>query len=216
MNIAWKWLLLIIGISTLTLRFLLDSRFGTSTLVYILIPFLISLALAFFTKSSRRRRWGWRFLNHMRISTIVFLATSVLLFEGFICVLMFMPIYYLFVGAGFLVAYLARDKTLDDLPEYPIDDDVTDVFKVSAIPTLVMVLVMEGLFTVTTVPRPATATFVADSPLSVAELQANMAQPITFPSERNWFLQLFPMPDRIEAASLGEGHIHTLGFTYKR
>ena len=92
MGISWKWMLLVIGVSTLTLRALLDSRFGTTTLVYILVPFVISIALTFFTKSSRSRRWGPRYLNHLRIATIVFFATSVLLFEGFVCVLMFMPI----------------------------------------------------------------------------------------------------------------------------
>ncbi len=212
MGISWKVLLVVIGVSTLTLRFLLDSQFGTTTLVYILVPFVISVALAFLTKSSESTRYRYRYLNHMRIMTIVFLATSVLLFEGFICVLMFMPIYYGFATIGFFFSWLARDKSLDDKGS----SDLTNTFKVAAIPVLVLMLVSEGLFSATTVPRPATATLVADTPLSVAELQANMAQPISFESDRHWFLELFPMPDSIQAGSLAPGDMHTLHFTYKR
>ncbi len=212
MGISWKVLLAIVGFSTLTLRALLDSDFAGSTLVYILIPFLISLAIAFFTDASERRTFSSRYFNHLRIAAIVFFATSVFLFEGFICVLMFMPIYVLFVTIGYFVAYATRDKSQDDKD----GNDLTNTFKVTAVPLMVLMLVSEGLFSATTVPRPATATLVADTSLSVAELQANMAQPISFESDRHWFLELFPMPDSIQAGSLARGDMHTLHFTYKR
>ena len=214
MELTWKVLLAIVGVATLTLRTLLDSEFGTTTLVYILVPFLISLALAFFTRFSKRRNFLSRYLNHLRLATIVFFATSVILFEGFICVLMFMPIYYLFVSLGFLFAWLLRDKSKDGIEGE--DTNYNNVFKVSAIPVLVLLLVSEGLFSATTVPRSGTATFVADSPLTIAQLQANMAKPIAFESERNWFLKLFPMPERIKAGTLNAGDVHELGFTYRR
>ncbi|MEP2736966.1 MAG: hypothetical protein ABJP34_11810 [Erythrobacter sp.] len=209
MGISWKVILLIVGISTLTLRALLDSTFATTTLVYIAVPFAISVVLAFFTKENESRKWGARYLNHMRNSTIVFLATSVVLFEGFLCVLMFMPIYYVFVSVGF--AFVAGFSEKD-----PENRDLTNTFKAYGLPVLVLMMVGEGLVPATTVERAGTATYVSESPLSVAQLQANMARPIAFDSERHWFLKLFPLPDQIHAGSLTQGDLHRLHFTYKR
>lgn len=206
MGISWKVILLVVGVSTLTLRALLDSEFGTTTLVYIAVPFLVSVALAFLTKQSEDRSWGMRYLNHLRISTIVILATSAFLFEGFICVAMFMPIYYLFVSVGFAFAAMT-DKS---------DGQDSNTLKAYSVPVLVLVLVSEGLIPVTATERAGTATFVAESALTPAQLQANMAKPISFQTERHWFLKLFPLPDKIAAGTLNEGDIHKLNFTYKR
>lgn len=206
MGISWKVILLVVGVSTLTLRALLDSEFGTTTLVYIAVPFLISVALAFLTKQGQDRSWGMRYLNHLRISTIVFLATSAFLFEGFICVAMFMPIYYLFVSVGFAFAAMT-DKS---------DGQHSNTLKAYSVPVLVLVLVSEGLIPVTATERAGTATFVAESALTPAQLQANMAKPVSFETERHWFLKLFPLPDKIAAGTLNEGDIHKLNFTYKR
>ncbi len=207
MGISWKYLLLIVGISTLTIRTLLDSEFGKGTLLYIAIPFAISVALAFFTKVSDGTTIRKQYVNHMRLMTIIFLATSVILFEGFVCMLMFMPIYYLIASLTFLFRWLSRDKS---------DDSLDNIFKVSAFPVLVLLLVSEGMIPATTVERASTATFVAESPLSIAKLQANMAAPITFSSGRHWFLRLFPLPDSVQAGSLNEGDVHHMAFTYKR
>lgn len=208
---SWKVILLIIGVSTLTLRALLDSDFATTTLVYIAVPFAISLLLAFFTKGPQQRTWLMRYLNHMRLSTIVFLATSVILFEGFICVAMFMPIYYIVVTIGFAAAALLHPESDDGS-----DDKLRNTFKAYGLPVLVLMMVTEGLIPATTVERTGTATYIADSHLSIAQLQANMAKPIAFESERHWFLKLFPLPDKVAAGTLNEGDIHKLHFTYKR
>jgi len=210
MGISWKVILLVVGISTLTLRALLDSQFATTTLVYIAVPFLISLAIAYLTKQSESRSWLMRFLNHLRISSIIFFATSVVLFEGFICILMFMPIYYLFVCIGFFVAAQL----------YPVQDDsiesLKNTFKAYAVPVAVLMLVTEGLTPFTSVERTGGATFVAESDQSIEQLQANMAKPITFESDRHWFMELFPLPDQISAGTLNQGDVHKLHFTYRR
>lgn len=207
MGISWKYWLLIIGVSTLTIRTLLDTEFGKGTLLYIAIPFAISLALAFFTKVNEGTTVWKQYLNHMRGVTIIFLATSVILFEGFICMLMFMPIYYLIASLTFLFRWLSRDKS---------DDSLDNIFKVSAFPVLILLLVSEGMIPATAVERTSSATFVAETSQSIAELQANMAAPITFSSDRHWFLQLFPLPDSVQAGSLAEGDVHYMNFTYKR
>ncbi len=202
----WMTFLFICGAAALALRFLLDSRFGQSTLVYLLVPFVLSLAIYYFVPSATGDSTIARYLNHMRIMTVAFLLTSAFLFEGFICVLMFMPIYYVVVSIGFLVAGLASKKKPDH----------RDTFKAYALPAVFLVMVSEGLFPATTIPREQSVSYTAYSPLSIDQLKANMAQPVTFDAQRNWFLELFPLPDQIEAASLGEGDVHRLHFTYRR
>ena len=64
-----------------------------STLLYLAVPFGISVLLSQLTSRSERPSLGWRYLDHLRDATIVLLATSAFLYEGFVCVLMFMPIY---------------------------------------------------------------------------------------------------------------------------
>lgn len=199
-------LLFIVGAAALTIRTLLDSRFGTGTLLYLLVPFAISISLTLFTrKTVREGRW-WNYLNHIRFATIIFLATSALLFEGFICVLMFMPIYYAVVTIGYIFAWtLDRGK-----------QEGSNKLGAYALPALVLVLASEGLLPSTTVPRDRTATYIAVTDQSIATLKNNMAAPIVFPTERYWFLKIFPLPDRIEAGSLGVGDVHRLHFTYKK
>ena len=198
-------LLVLVGASALVIRLLLDSEFAHGTLLYLVVPFVISIALYAFTSDNSRQGAGWRYLNHLRFATIIFLATSALLFEGFLCVMMFMPIYYAMVSIGYLFVWLRERRSNDG-----------DVFRVYAIPSLIVLLASEGLVPATTLPREGTATYTAIANQSVGELQANMAAPIVFSEQRPWFLSLFPLPDRIEAGTLGVGDVHHLHFTYKK
>jgi hypothetical protein len=199
-------LLFIIGAAALTIRTLLDSQFGKGTLLYLLVPFAISISLTLLTRKSSRKGRVWDYLNHLRFATIIFLATSAFLFEGFICVLMFMPIYYGVVTIGYLAAWAltgGEEKDRNGLSAY-------------ALPALLLALTSEGLLPSTTVPRDRAATYVTETDQSIESLKSNMAAPIAFPAERYWFLKIFPLPDRVEAGSLGVGDVHRLHFTYKK
>jgi hypothetical protein len=198
-------LLFVIGTAMLIIRALLDSQFGGGTLLYLLVPFGLSVMLYFLTRPSQKQGRGWSYLNHLRLATIIFFATSALLLEGFICVLMFMPIYYGGVTLGYLFGWFFDERI-----------DYRDTFKVAAIPVFVMMLASEGLLPSTTVPRDRTATYVTVTDQDIAALKRNMAAPINFPQERYWFLKIFPLPDRVVAGSLGVGDMHHLHFTYKK
>jgi hypothetical protein len=198
------YIFFIICAATLTTRAVLDSSFRNSTLLYLLIPFAISIALHLATPITEGQSPGDRYVRHMRAATIVMLASSALLFEGFLCVLFFMPIYYLIVSIGFLFSWLAdRDGGGGHAGAY-------------AIPVVVALLTAEGLTGATTVPRYNEATYTQILPGSIASLQANMAKPIAFEASRHWFLRIFPMPTRIEAGTLKAGDVHRLHFVYRR
>jgi hypothetical protein len=205
-------LLFVIGAAALTIRALLDSDFRNSTLLYLIVPFAVSIALHLAVPlpelgPEEEPSVGRAYLRHLRSATIVMLATSALLFEGFICVLFFMPIYYAVVTVGFVFSWLAT------LPGGGGGGDRTGAF---AIPALLLLLAMEGLFDETTVPRYGEATHVAILDGSIAELQGNMARPIAFADDRHWLLSIFPLPTRVEAGSLAAGDVHRLRFVYKR
>jgi hypothetical protein len=197
------YIFFIIGAATLTARAVLDSSFRNSTLLYILIPFAISIALHLAIPVSEGESTGARFGRHFRAATIVMLGSSALLFEGFLCVLFFMPIYYAMIGIGFLFNWLADRGGGGHAGAY-------------AIPAVVAVLAAEGLTGPTTMPRYNEATYTQVLAGSPASLQANMAKPIEFEAERHWFLWLFPMPTRVQAGTLKAGDVHRLHFVYKR
>lgn len=199
----------IIGAAFIATRAVLDSEFRNSTLLYLLIPFAISILLHVVRgppPEEDEEGLPVRMGKHLLDATIVMLMSSAFLFEGFICVLFFMPIYYLMVLVGFGFSALARGKDDEDGPRYGA----------YAIPVAVLLLSAEGLTEPTTVQRYREATHVAVLDGSIAELQANMAKPVRFEAERHWFLSVFPLPTRIEAASLRAGDVHRLHFVYKR
>lgn len=184
---------------------ILDSDFSNSTLLYILVPFCISIALYFLTKNNSQEGHLRQYFNHLRYATIVFLATSAVLMEGFLCVLMFMPIYYFFVTLGYFFGWLFSSGKKKD-----------NEIGVYVLPLLVMVLVSEGLLPLTTLPRDNTATYQTTTSQSVAALKQNMANPIVFPANRNGFFSLFPLPDKVQAGTLELNDVHNLHFTYKK
>lgn len=202
----WVHLVFLTGIATITIRGLLDSRYGTGTILYLLVPFAISIALNFLTKPTKRASAWWNYVDHLRLATIIFFATSAFLFEGFLCVLMFMPIYYAMATIGFAFDWFLERK----------DKKSTNKLGAYAIPAVVLLLATEGMLPSTTIPRDRDATYVAVTNQDIATLKRNMALPITFPAKRHWFLRLFPLPDEVHAGSLKAGDIHRLHFTYKK
>ena len=106
--------LIIIGlivVFSLGFRMLSHYEFDTSALLYIGFPLLISVALILFTGKGTSQNWKVRYWNHMRSALIVMLVSSILLFEGFLCVLMFIPIYFGVILCVFLIEFIYRSTS---------------------------------------------------------------------------------------------------------
>ena len=204
---VWIRFLLIIGIATLLTRLALDSRFGTSALFYCLVPYTIGIILFLFVPQPQGYSKPQRFARHMLSASVVMLASSAILFEGFLCVIMAAPIYLIFAGLAFAIG-----------PKHPGYEpkNVGDVFRVSAVPLLVALLSLEGLTDTTSFPREEVITRSAIVNLSPAEIHANLAQPVHMDAERSAFLSLFPLPDRVETGGFAQGQTHKAFFTYRR
>lgn len=198
--------LYVIGVSAFSLRFLLGSEFRHSAMVYIFVPFVIAILLQQFTNHSQRQSITAGYLNLFRDSTIVMLATSVILFEGFICVLMFMPIFYFGISAGYVLDILLKSK----------DGDNARKACIVGLPLLITLMSVEGISEPLSLPRDNQVTHTMFVPHTAETLKRNMAEPIRFEETRHWLVSVFPLPVRVEAGSLRPGDVHRLTFVYKR
>ena len=202
----WAYLLFTVGIFSFLIRLILDSNFANSAVLYVAIPFLVSFAIFQFTPKPKRQGLWKRYLAHMRDATIIMLATSVILFEGFICVLMFMPIYYLIVSVGFGAEALMKRG----------DDGQRSKLKASILPLVIAIFAVEGLTPSTSFERQNQVTRTVIVNASIDDLKANMAADIEFSDRRHWFLSIFPLPVDVAAGTLKAGDVHRLDFIYKR
>ncbi len=202
----WAYLLFTVGIFAFLIRLILDSNFANSAVLYVAIPFLVSFAIFQFTPKPESARIWQRYLAHMRDATIIMLATSVILFEGFICVLMFMPIYYLIVSVGFGAEALVKRGS----------GGQRNRLKASLLPLAIAILALEGLTPSTSFERQNQVTRSVIVDASIDDLKANMAADIEFSDRRHWFLSIFPLPVDVAAGTLNAGDVHRLDFIYKR
>ena len=207
----WAIILLIIAGATVIIRSILEEDwfgkyYGFSALLYVAIPFTISILLLKFTSTSSEDKVGKRLQNHFRNATIVLLAVSVIAMEGFICVLMFMPIYYFFMLLGFGFSYLREKTTKNGGRKY------SQLFPL----LLVAVVSLVGTDPSTSFNRYNEVSYSKLVNANIATLKKNMVLPIKLNEERHWFLKTFPLPTKIEANSLNKGDIHKIYFVYHK
>jgi len=199
----WVYLIFIMGAASLAIRTLLDSRFGNTALLYVAIPFLISFLLFHFARTGARRSFG----SHLLDATIVMLGSSAFLFEGFICVLFFFPIYIVFAAIGYAVFKGREERHKRGEKNH---------LKSSFIPIIVAIMAIEGTAPSTSFERHKSVTRAFIIAADVETIQANIAAPFVLPNKRSWFLSIFPLPTDTRAGSLGVGDIHEMDFVYKR
>jgi hypothetical protein len=214
----WLYLLFLTGCATLLVRTLLDSDFRGSGLLYLGVPFLIAIAMHQFVPRPPRaddavdlvvpRAHQTGSMRHglvmLRDGTIIMLATSAILFEGFLCVAMFLPIFWFAMAVALLTIYITeRQREKHGL-------------KVYALPALLAVLAVEGVSPQLSFSRDAVVTRSLVVDASPAAIKAHLAKPIRFAARDNLFLSLFPLPDGAFTGSLNQGDVHRLHFTYKR
>lgn len=202
----WVRYLLIIGFFNLLIRGLMNGHLNHSALLYILVPYLVAVAIYFFVPQPLgMSRWK-RFIRHMLAAFVIMFATSALLFEGFLCVLMFLPIYLIVAAIAFASMRPYREKP----------KDLASTFSVSLVPALILLVSVEGLTPSLSFERQESITRSHIVTGTIEELKANMAMPIDMKESRSAFLSLFPLPTEVQAGSLNEGDIHKLHFVYNR
>lgn len=198
-------LLIIAGLASIVIRLLVRHDLDHTAMLYMAVPYGVAVLITLIRPYAEHGRWWEKYISHSVSALVVFLMSSVVLFEGFICVLFFMPIYFLvvtlaFIAHGIAVALDARKNRTLSL----------------AIPLLVAVLSVEGTVDVMTLDRRATGTATATTEKSPQQLLQNLATPFELPASSDWMLALFPMPHAIEAGSLQPGDVHRVHTRYHR
>lgn len=211
---VWLRYLLIIAFASGIIRLILrDDWMRSTSILYVLIPYLVGVAIYIITPQPKGVGYGIRLWSHMRAALIVMLSTSLLLFEGFLCVLMFLPIYFFF--AMIVVAtspFYDKPVGIDEEEER---NRISDTFRLSAVPLLILFLSLDGIRGMGP-DRHTMVSRTAVIPLSAEQIQANIIDH-DYPDEgRSWFLSLFPRPVAIDAKSLHVGARHTGHWEYRR
>ncbi len=203
----WLIILCLIGAMSLFVRLLIKFHFDDSALLYVGVPFLISILLTFAYPESENTNWKMRYLKISMASLIVFLGSSVVLFEGFICVVMFMPIYF----AVLLVMFLAKAISV------ALNKKNNNSRLLSSIlPLLLLLSSFEGTHQSLSFERQNSVTVSKVIDGNVISIKNKLIQPMDLDKERNALLSLFPMPYKIEAGSLNEGDLHHIYLRYHR
>ena len=199
------FLLVMIGLASLGVRLLMGYDFHHSALLYVGIPFVIALVLIL-VRPVGEVSWKKRYLIRLIDAFIIMFGSSVVLFEGFVCVAMFIPIYLAVMLIMFL-SELIRDH---------LKQKRGTTFSFYLVPLLLLVSSFEGVLPQWSFERHETVSVTRVVPVGLADIKHNLQQPIHLPSSRPWFLRLFPMPYAIEAGSLQAGDVHKIHFRYYR
>ena len=209
---VWIRYLLLVAAASGMVRFALDTQWmRESAMLYIAVPYLVGVLIYLFVPQPVGEGFGIRLWSHVRAALIVMLATSLLLFEGFLCVVMFMPIYFLF--SSIVIAFMPNRKVGESDAERLAR--IRETFRVSALPLLVLFLSLDGIRGLGP-DRDTVVSRTAVLDLSPAEIRANIIDH-PYPDEgRSLFLSLFPRPVHVEAKSLAVGARHTAHMEYRR
>lgn len=200
----WLYWMFVLGVVTLATRAVLDSDFQNSALLYLGIPFLVALAIHHFLPQLPKEKKSRRVLNHLRNATVIMLATSAFLFEGFICILMFLPIYWVVTFVVFAAAVWSENK------------EGKAKLGIQLWPLLILFLAFEGTSPSLSLPRENVVIREQIVNADPQAILAHLSKPIEFPSDRNWFISIFPLPDKSETGTLRAGDTHRLHFSYNR
>lgn len=201
------FMLTTIGIASIAIRLLMNYNFHTSALLYVAVPYLISIALLKYTKrDDSETSWTSGYWNYFRSGLIIMLGSSIILFEGFICVVMFMPIYFGVMLISFLMEVTYRYFKKRGSRNFS-----------HAFPLVVLLVSLEGTSDQLSFNREHSVTVTQVTTQSVADIKANLIKPIELNNKtRPWFLKLFPQPYEVNAESLNTGDVHEIHYRYHR
>ncbi|MEM7084454.1 MAG: hypothetical protein AAF465_17160 [Pseudomonadota bacterium] len=200
--VAW---IILVGLASIAVRLLMAYEFDTSALLYVGIPYIISLVIVLYRPVKTNEKWWHQYRDHSLTALSVFLASSIVLFEGFVCVVFFLPIYFLVVSIAFVFRWAGVSRARKHGNTYAV-----------VLPILVLASSLEGTTDTLTVPRDSHVVVTKTTNLSAEQVMDNIAQPFDLRKDRNWMLALFPMPYEIEAGSLNPGDVHYVRTRYHR
>lgn len=200
MKTIQKWLLtvlLIVVVAGLIITFQRYHHLEPTALFYIGLPAILSFVLI---KSNKGRS---PMATSMKGITLALLLSAPLLQEGFICIVMAAPIFYV-VGAVVVWIYVSWKKRADrKLHSYaPL--------------LLLVVAAMEGSHDKLSFSRDNRVTVEKIVVASEQQVAASLQQPVRYGRNAPLFLKMFPFPEVIEHGGTQIGDKQTLQFVYNK
>jgi hypothetical protein len=197
--------LLGVGVVAAIMHFLMFNNLYHSSLLYVFIPYCISVVITFFRSYDEPKSRLQRFVSHILTALSVFLSTSLLVGEGFVCIAFFAPIYLIVITASYLISSVTDTHNNGRNNKYSL-----------AVPVIVLVMSLEGTTASLSLPRDTFVEVNRSTTLSIDQIKENLAKPFDLNKKRHWMISIFPMPYHIEAGSLNAGDIHTVYTRYHR
>ena len=195
--------LIVVGFSSLIIQILIRQGLGHSALLYLAVPYCVAVLITLFRPYKTQDEWWQQYVSHSVTALVVFLGSSAVLMEGFICILFFMPIYFFGVTLAFIASWVRVNRSKSKT-------------YASVVPLLIAFLSIEGTSDVTTFERQNRVISTATTTVPHEVLLQNLASPFALPDSNDWMLGLFPMPHAIEAGSLEAGDVHRVHTRYHR
>ncbi|WP_444995233.1 hypothetical protein [Aliikangiella sp. IMCC44359] len=199
-------ILIIILVTSLIIRLLMHYQFDKSALLYVGIPMTIAATLLWVAPHAPKKDWKRGYLRLVIWSLVIMLGSSAILFEGFLCIVMFMPIYFGVILIVFIFHYLAiryKNRKSSQLFSH-------------VLPLLLFISAFEGVTPEFSGNRDSQVTVSKIINGNIDAIKMKLIQPMDLQKDREWFLALFPMPYQVDAGSLNEGDIHKIYYTYHR
>ena len=185
-------------------RLLIALDLFQSGLLYLGLPALVSFALLVVRPlRAEGEGYGSAYARLIGESLVVFFLTALVLREGWLCVLMFLPIYLLVATVVYVSAAAAASRA----------ETRSRVF---VAPLLLLALSLEGTAPEFSLPRYDSVTVTRVAASSPDALLARLARPIDLEHPRHWLLRFFPMPYESESEGWHVGATHVLRTRYHR
>ena len=194
----------IVVIVSIAMNLILRSNISGSAILYVGIPTVVAGLLLLTGNKPEGQSLGKQFIRIVKYSLIIMLASSAILFEGFLCVVMFMPIYFGIILIVFLIR-LAYEKSKS-----------RSRLHLHILPAILVLAALEGTHPDLSFNRYNEVTSAKIVNLSISQIKQNLIKPVKLDQNRHWFLTLFPMPYQFDAKSLTEGEVHTVHYRYHR
>lgn len=190
----------------LAIRVLTSFDLNQSAFQYVGLPFFIGLILTWINLFFNEDDWKKRYKNMSVQSLLVFIGASIILFEGFICILFFLPIYFGVIGIAFVTELLIRKYR---------DNNRNKTF-VYLLPVIIFLSAFEGTTPELSFNREMSVSESKVIHASIEEIKHKLTQPMQLQQERSWFLSIFPMPHQVFSETLQEGDVHQVNVDYHR
>jgi len=199
----WVVMMTLTGIFVLSARFLMYTGTFHTGLLYIAIPYGLSLLLYYLTPYKKAETWKRRFWNNLRSFLIVMLASSAFLMEGYVCIIMAMPLFLIVILFSLLTTFIWNTYGKKSPKSY-------------LLPAVMIIASLEGTTPEFTFNRYNEVSYSRVVDLDIDTIKERIETPIKFQGNRHWILSIFPMPIYVGTVDWEKGHVRKYDFVYHR